>query len=125
MDNLSIDIEIENNQASFLPGGVLSGSVRWLCSELPNNASAHLIWYTEGKGDEDVGLVEKSEFENPRMSDERQFEFRLPAGPYSFSGKLISLIWALELQVGKEVIRKEIVLSPSGEEINLCKQEQP
>ena len=119
MGNSTIDIEITDNQTLFLPGQILSGNLRWLCSEPPKKASLQLIWFTEGKGDEDVGLAEEMKFENPYASDERPFEFQLPVGPYSFSGRLISLTWALELQVDEEVIRKEIILSPSGNEIML------
>ncbi|MEN8126424.1 MAG: hypothetical protein ABFR90_01325 [Planctomycetota bacterium] len=119
MNNVTFEIETQNDQTSFLPGQTLSGTVRWMCSELPDDASLHLIWYTEGRGDEDVGLAEKCEFENPQISDEHPFRFQLPAGPYSFSGSLISLIWALELKVDKEVVRKEIVLSPGEKEITL------
>jgi hypothetical protein len=45
----------------------------------------------------------------------------LPEGPYSFSGKLISLIWALELACspGSETVRREITVSPTGHEIVL------
>ncbi len=119
MANSTIDIEIRENQTSFLPGQTLAGTVRWMCSEAPKKASLQLIWFTEGKGDEDVGLAEAVKFENPYASGERPFEFQLPTGPYSFSGRLISLTWALELQVDKEVARKEIILSPSGSEIML------
>ncbi len=119
MGNSTIDIEITDKQTSFLPGQTISGNVRWLCSDPPKKASLQLIWYTEGKGDEDVGLADKIKFENLYASDEKPFEFQLPIGPYSFSGRLISLTWALELQVDKEVIRKEIVLSPNGNEIML------
>ena len=119
MSNSTIDIEIKDGQTSFLPGQTLGGIARWLCSEPPKKASLQLIWFTEGKGDEDVGLVEEIKFENPYVSDERPFKFQLPGRPYSFSGKLISLTWALELQVDHECVRKEIVLSPSGNEIML------
>ena len=119
MDKSTIDIEIKDGQTSILPGQTLSGNARWLCLESPKKVSLQLIWFTEGKGDEDVGLAEEMKFENPYASDERPFEFQLPVGPYSFSGRLISLTWALELQVDEEVIRKEIILSPSGNEIML------
>ncbi len=121
MGNPTIDIEIQDNQTSFLPGQTLTGTVRWMCSEPPKKAALQLIWFTQGKGDEDVGLAEEVKFENPYGSDEHPFAFQLPAGPYSFSGRLITLAWALELQVDKEVIRKEIILSPSGEEVSLKK----
>ena len=51
----------------------------------------------------------------------------LPAGPYSFSGRLISLIWALELvaEPGNHVARVEITLGPDGQEVVLATGEGP
>lgn len=119
MDNVTIDIEIEDNQTSFSPGQTVSGTVCWLCLEPPKKASLVLFWYTEGKGDEDLGIVEKVKFDSPQASDNRRFEFQLPVGPYSFSGRLISLTWALELEVDKECTRKDLVVSPGKTEILL------
>ena len=47
--------------------------------------------------------------------------FVLPPAPYSFSGKLISLIWAVEVVAEgiKEASRLEFTLSPDGREITL------
>jgi hypothetical protein len=55
---------------------------------------------------------------------EQRVSLRAPSGPYSFSGRLISLLWALEAvaEPGGEVARREIVLSPSGEEVRLDAQ---
>ena len=117
MDSLKIEIKAE--QTFFKPGQIISGNVQWCCSEVPYKASIQLLWYTEGKGDEDIGLAEEMRLENLQASDSRWFEFQAPIGPYSFSGKLISLTWALELQAGKECVRKEIVISPTGNEILL------
>ena len=115
----TISIEIEGSQTVFSPGQTVRGTVRWLCLEPPKKAGLQLLWYTEGKGDEDVGLVKKIKFDGPQASGNHRFEFQLPVGPYSFSGRLISLTWALELQVDKECARKELVVSPDGSEIQL------
>jgi len=114
-----LNIDIANDQQAFMPGQVLSGEVRWSNQRSTKNASLRLLWYTQGKGTEDIGVAESIDFDNAQPTDRYSFEFRLPAGPHSFSGRLISLIWALELQVGKEWVRKEIILSPTGSEILL------
>ena len=61
----------------------------------------------------------RREFDEPYASDSRNFEFKIPAGPYSFSGLLISLAWALELELDKECLQYDIVVSPTGKEISL------
>lgn len=60
-------------------------------------------------------------FQTPQMNDDRAFSLALPRQPYSFSGKLISLVWALELIVepGANVARQAFVMSASGREVVL------
>lgn len=114
-----LKIDIANDQQVFMPGQVVSGTVHWDNQRSTKNASLRLLWYTKGIGTEDIGVAESIDYDNAQPTDQYAFEFTLPIGPYSFSGRLISLIWALELQVGKEWVRKEIVLSPTGSEILL------
>ena len=65
-------------------------------------------------------MIETLRFDEPGACGSKDFAFPLPEGPYSFSGKLISLIWAMELTVspGSETLRREITLSPTGREIS-------
>ena len=55
-----------------------------------------LLWHTEGKGTEDVEVVEQINVEDPPITGSHDFSFRVPDFPWSFSGTLISLIWAVE-----------------------------
>jgi hypothetical protein len=52
---------------------------------------------------------------------------QLPWGPYSFSGKLISLIWAFELIAlpSEDSIRQEIVIGPDAREVQIGPVEDP
>jgi hypothetical protein len=104
MNPLTIDIEDMNT--SFQPGRAVRGQVQWRLAEEPEKACLRLLWYTAGKGTEDVGIVQTVEFDDPAAADTRRFDFTLPAGPYSFSGQLISLIWTLELEAGRECLRR-------------------
>jgi hypothetical protein len=54
-------------------------------------------------------------------SGEKPFRFRLPHEPFSFSGRLITLTWALEAIVSgaQETALVEIVSSPSLCEVAL------
>ena len=64
-------------------------------------------------------------FDAPRSDDRRDFTLPLPREPYSFSGTLISLTWAIELIVepGGRVDRCEFVMSGTGHEIALGRHE--
>jgi hypothetical protein len=114
-------IEFADGRTAYRAGEPLSGRVAWRVGEQPESAELRLFWYTSGKGTQDVGVVNTMTFAGPRMDDRRDFTLPLPREPYSFSGKLISLIWALELIVepGGHVERQEIVLSSTGEEVTL------
>jgi hypothetical protein len=105
----------------FAPGDVLSGRVSWTADREPTDVELRLFWYTQGKGTSDLGIVEAVRFDRPQRHDQRTFRFTLPREPHSFSGKLISLVWAIELIVGPkaEAERHEFVLSPSRAEILL------
>jgi len=119
MDQLSI--ALNDDRTVFAPGAEIRGTITWRCDANPQLLELSLFWYTAGKGTRDVGLIETKRFDEPGAHGSKDFAFTLPAGPYSFSGKLISLLWALELtsSPGAEIVRREITVSPTGQEILL------
>jgi hypothetical protein len=116
-----LKIALEKDRDAYEPEEQIAGSVTWIADESPHAVELRLFWFTRGKGTEDVGLVETLKFDQPLPQEMRTFRLRLPAAPYSFSGKLISLVWALELIVypSKEVLRREIEMGPLGREVRL------
>ena len=117
----ALRIDSSDGQRAYQPGETISGRVTWQVDEPPQSAELRLFWYTSGKGTEDVGNVDSVVFQTPQMNDDRAFSLALPRQPYSFSGKLISLVWALELIVepGANVARQAFVMSASGREVVL------
>ena len=122
-----IQVETRDGITSFRPGDEVSGRAWWQLARPPGEVVARLFWYTQGKGTQDVVVVQEETFPAPGGEDQRRFSFRLPEGPFSFSGSLISLIWAVEVvaQPGGESGRAEIVVSPTGDEIRLPPGEAP
>ena len=119
-----LKILLRDEQTSFRPGETVEGVAGWRLDGLPDSVELRLFWFTRGKGTEDVSVVNLVRFDSPGLEEGRRFTFTLPLEPYSFSGQLVSLIWALELVVepGEQSARVEIVVSPSGREILLHKQ---
>ncbi len=117
----TLNIALHDDKTAFAPGQTVEGTIRWSLQTNPEHLEFSLFWYTAGKGTRDVGVVETARFDNPGACGSKEFAFPLPDGPYSFSGKLISLIWAVELtcRPGSETARREITLSPTGREIIL------
>jgi hypothetical protein len=116
-----IDIRIEGGRSAFRPGESVTGEASWTLDRNPASVELRLFWFTRGRGTEDIEIVNTLKFENPRQADRRPFQLRLPESPYSFSGKLTSLIWAIEVvaQPGGTAGRAELVISPSLAEILL------
>ncbi len=114
-------IEMQEEQRAFRPGDSIKGAAFWKSEAVPKSVELRLFWKTRGKGTEDVKVVGKYSFSEPKQEEARPFEFRAPEGPYSFSGKLISLIWGLELvlEPRSESTRQEITISPTAKEILL------
>jgi hypothetical protein len=116
-----IDIQLDGGHDAYRPGEMVSGTVAWELEKHASGVEVRLFWYTRGKGTTDVQVVKAKHFDAPGTSGSRSFKFVLPEEPYSFSGKLISLVWALEavVQPGDRSQRREIVVGPAGREIVL------
>jgi hypothetical protein len=117
-----LDIALSQDTTTFAPRDVVAGTVRWDLGSNPHRIDVSLLWHTSGKGTRDVGVAETLAIDNPGASGLRDFSFDLPEGPYSFSGKLVSLAWAVEATCfpGRDTVRREIVVSPTGRPITLC-----
>ena len=84
----------------YSTGKTLTGNVT--CSGISKHAkllSIRLIWFTQGKGDRDYATADSVDVELSEAYKGTAFEFILPTRPLSFSGKLISLTWAVEAVV--------------------------
>ena len=122
MSQASIQTEFDN--LAYTPGETLRGQAAWQADRRPVSATLRLFHHTSGRGTQDVVVVEERPFDAPAEVDRREFAFTLPAeGPWSFSGKLVSLIWSLELELDlgdDSLIEKlDFTLSPTGTEILL------
>jgi len=118
----TLSIALQDNQTGFRPGETVQGTVNWsFADRVPGAVELRLFWFTHGRGTQDVSVVENLRFDRPRAKEARPFRLRLPYAPYSFSGELVSLTWALELVSDwpEAFNRVEIVLSPSAAEIEL------
>jgi len=113
-------IFLDNNRTAYEPGEAITGQIRWQRDEVPHHGELRLCWNTRGKGTVDSDVAVTLPLNNLRPREPRPFTLRAPAEPYSFSGKLISLVWALELVVEpEEVERVELVIAPGAREIEL------
>lgn len=122
-----LKIETSEDAKRFLPGEAINGTVSWHTDKHMKSLELRLFWYTQGKGDQDVGIVDSVTFHEPGIDGKLPFSLQLPIEPYSFSGRLITLTWALELLThpSDEVEKLDIVMSPTKKEIILHRSSAP
>jgi len=80
-----------------------------------------LFWYTRGKGTQDVKVAKIVRFDPVTARGRHDFRFVLQDSPYSFSGKLVSLVWAIGAvaEPGDVTAGLDLVIAPEGKEIVL------
>jgi len=116
-----LKIQPAGGQASFEPGQSIDVEANWQLDEQADSIELRLIWFTEGKGSEDVCVVADHTIEHPKMADSHLWQLELPSQPYSFNGTLIVLVWSLELLVndGDATTRFDLTIAPGGKAVEL------
>lgn len=119
MDGLKL--ELDRADASYVPGEPIGGRASWDLPEPAGQVTVRLLWQTSGKGTEDLSVVGQEVIEMPGLRGEHAFSFSPVIGPYSFSGKLITLTWLVEVftKRGNHHAEQVLTLSPTGEEVAL------
>lgn len=114
-----ITLTLEGDRTAYRPGEAVSGTFSWSLDEAPESLSVRLLWFTQGKGTVDVGVVDERPMAAAEPFGQQGFRFRVPEGPYSFSGRLISLLWAVEAVATDPdaVTRVNLVVSPTLVEV--------
>ena len=119
-----VKIAVRKQPAEYEPGEEIAGGAQWQLDRSPESVEARLLWHTVGRGGrshEDVGVVSTVRFDAPQRDDTRSFRFTAPLAPYSFSGQLVTLTWAVELVAlpHKENSRVELSIAPGGKPLEL------
>lgn len=118
---MAVSLRLELPRHEFQPGDEIEGVASWSADAAIDALTLRLGWHTEGRGDREAAVAEQSKIEDPPREGRQAFSFSAPESPYSFSGKLVSLVWEVSLQAypGKEVVAEVVTISPTGREIAL------
>lgn len=115
MSEPRVQISLDEDVRSFMPGDKISGQFK-LESFDANEVKAielSVLWYTEGKGDEDLDVHEFRRIENDDMNwaafrRPERFETVLPLSPLSYDGQILKINWCVRVRVfprrGREVV---------------------
>ena len=116
-----LEIRLDGSGDAFEPGEPIRGTLSWTFETAPRELSLKLLWYTEGRGDRDVGVARSIAIETPMAVGSHAFDLAGPGGPYSCSGRLVSIRWAIEAVASpsRDRARVELVIAPEGREVEL------
>ena len=106
-------LETLDGTTTFRPGDPIDGLAAWDLDK-QRNVVVRFFWRTEGKGTQDIGLEDEVKFQDAAMTDAQPFHFTAPAGPYSFDGRLVAIVWTLEVQAGKHAERLDLTITPAS-----------
>ncbi|MCC6124928.1 MAG: hypothetical protein IT426_08200 [Pirellulales bacterium] len=115
----SVNIRLDGDGRTYRPGETLSGE--YVFDDLPANEGKTLevsvVWFTEGKGDEDLAVHEfwRTNLEGTNAADllrPRRFSTVLPNSPLSYDGRIVKIRWCVRVraffQGGKEVFGQKL-----------------
>lgn len=119
-----LSIKPADGRTTFEPAETISVDAEWELDSEPEAFELRVVWNTTGKGDTDIGVEKAIPIDSPGRAESRRFDVQLPPAPYSFSGRYVSLIWALELvaQPSDESARAEITIAPGRREVLLHRE---
>lgn len=122
---MSIDLRPADHRRQWKPGEALEVEVAWSADQPVEEVEVRLLWRTEGRGDEEDGVVARESWPAAGTSGDRELQFRLPAGPWSYEGELLTIQWLVDavLWPSGEQSQLEITLSPTGASVKPLLQE--
>jgi hypothetical protein len=116
-----LNLQTTDGGTWFKPGELIEGRASWHLDTEIDAVEVRLFWYTTGKGSQDVEILRRLRIHSPQTSGHHDFSIRAPEGPYSFSGKLITLAWAIELVAlpGEQTERLDLRIGPTPVEVEI------
>lgn len=119
MSEPTILIRLDENGRSYAPGETLSGEYRveGMESETLQAVEVSVLWYSEGKGDEDFAVHEfwrknadSGELGDPRRPD--RFSTTLPLSPLSYEGQIVKIRWCVRVRAilkrGRDLVAQKV-----------------
>lgn len=85
----------------FAPDQPIDGLAGWEFEDAPKWVEVRLFWRTAGKGTSDVMIAATQRYDDPLAVDAQVFSLTAPAGPMSYVGSLIEIVWGVEVVAHK------------------------
>ncbi len=101
-----ISIQIDHGQQSFEPGEVLAGAFQVDAMDAAELQAVELsvLWFTEGTGDEDLGVhyferLTSDDVPELNLQERRRFQTVLPNSPLSYEGISVKICWCVRVRI--------------------------
>ncbi|MES1213101.1 MAG: hypothetical protein ABUL64_00805 [Singulisphaera sp.] len=117
MSTAALSLILCEPRARYLPGETLTVeySVDEVSAELVEAVEISVLWFTEGKGDEDMAVHYFARVENDAQQDfsqSRRFSTVLPNSPLSYEGVIVKIHWCVRvrafLERGKQLVEEQM-----------------
>ena len=106
MNDSAVTVRFDDNGRAYRPGETLSGQyvLDSIASRDITAIEVSVLWYSEGKGDEDLAVHEfsRQDIEEGVWFDTRRpgkFGTTLPNSPLSYEGVIVKLRWCVRVRV--------------------------
>ncbi|QDV27599.1 hypothetical protein [Aureliella helgolandensis] len=114
----AIGLRFTSLQHVLEPGEVLELEYRIqrVSVHLIDRLELSVLWYTEGKGSEDIGVhrfesVSREQLSRGALEEPRHVRTTLPCSPLSYEGRLLKIRWCVRLRLyltdGREISAKQ------------------
>jgi hypothetical protein len=101
-----INISVEHSQRPYAAGDQLTGEFQINSIDAGDVRALELsiLWYTEGKGDEDIGVHHferwtDEDTASQSLTEPRKLRLPLPNSPLSYEGVLVKIRWCVRVRV--------------------------
>lgn len=114
-----MNVSLCRDDATYTAGGYLRASWRVSRVKLEELSSVEVsvLWYTEGKGDEDLSVhyfrrYDAASLRELGITDSQPIHCRLPPSPLSYRGHLLKIQWGIRVRVFVEEGREAVAEHP-------------
>lgn len=132
MNEPKLSLFFDGNRRDYRPEDEIRGEYQFESLSLaePEAIELAILWFTEGKGDEDLAVhfFERRESNAALFEGRRgpqRFSARLPASPLSYDGVIVKIRWCVRVRAflsrGKELVAEEpfrLGRVPSGRRVS-------
>jgi len=92
---MTATIVLRKPDGRFEPRERVDGSASWSLEHAPAWLEVRLAWHTEGKGTKEVVVIGLERLRGVSAQDQRTFGLTLPEMPYTYHGRIVSILWSV------------------------------